>query len=148
MPPFLKLVPETGLGAGSLLNAPALPSELALWLERARGAAGARRSAGPGSAEPNEPDTASEARDAALRGLAQHFFPGVPVSTQAERIRARAETYAFVNWPRDREHAQIPARYRHTTDEYLWAAFKSGAPMPLPTRELRRILIGVPEGEG
>src|SRR5262249_26252690 len=99
----------------------------------------------PGSPESGSGDAASEARDASLRALAQRFLPGVPVSTQAKRIRARAETYAFVNWPRDREQAQIPARYRHTTDEYLWAAFKSGATMPLPTRELRRILIGVEE---
>ncbi len=139
MPPFVKLVPDTGLGAGPL----ALPSEPALWLEHALGAAAARRDAGPGVAEP-----ASQARDAALRALAQRFFHGVPVSTQAERIRARAETYAFAHWPRDREQAQVPARYRHTTDEYLWAAFKSGAPMPLPTRELRRILIGVEDRDG
>lgn len=121
--------------------APRLPHELALWLERALGVAGARRGRGP------SPDAAAEARDAILRALAQRFYPCVPVSTQAARLHALAETYAFVNWPRDRERAQIPARYRDTSEEYLWAAFKSGAPMPLPPRDLRRILIGAPESD-
>jgi len=53
-----------------------------------------------------------------------------------------------VNWPRDRTRTRIPARYRDTPEEYLWAAFKSGAPMPLTQRELRRILIGAPESDG
>ncbi|HEY7610893.1 MAG TPA: hypothetical protein VIF14_16815 [Alphaproteobacteria bacterium] len=138
MQPFLKLVPVTGL------HASALPGELALWLERALGASGARRAAAPGEWR----DAAGEARDTVLRALAQRFYPCVPVSTQAARIHAHAETYAFVRWPRDRERTQIPARYRGTPDEYLWAAFKSGATMPLPMRDLRRILIGVAEGDG
>jgi hypothetical protein len=140
MQPFPKLVPAAGLHASA---GPALPLELALWLERALGASGARRAAGPGGA----PDAAAEARDAVLRALAQRFYPCVPVSTQAARIHALAETYAFVHWPRDRERTQVPARYRATPEEYLWAAFKSGAPMPLPRRELRLILIGGSEAE-
>jgi hypothetical protein len=140
MQPFLKLVPGAGLNMSA---SPALPNELALWLERALGAGGARRAAGPGGS----PDTATEARDAVLRALAQRFYPCVPVSTQAARLHALAATYAFVNWPRDREHTQIPARYRATPEEYLWAAFKSGAPMALSRRDLRLILIGAPEAE-
>lgn len=137
MHPFLKLVPATGL------HASALPGELALWMERAIGVGGARRLDGPGEWR----DPSCDARDAVLRALAQRFYPCVPVSTQAARIYALAETYAFAHWPRDREQTQIPARYRGTPDEYLWAALKSGAPMPLPMRELRRILIGVAENE-
>jgi len=53
-----------------------------------------------------------------------------------------------VNWPRDRDRSQNPARYRDTPEEYLWAAFKSGAPMPLSQRDLRRLLIGAPERDG
>jgi hypothetical protein len=134
-----KPVPAAPMPAG----ARCLPGELALWLAHAPGVAGARRGADPGGG----PDAASETRGAVLRALAQRFYPGVPVSTQAARLHALAETYAFANWPRDRERAQIPARYRGMPDEYLWAAFKSGAPMPLSQRELRRILIGAPEGE-
>jgi hypothetical protein len=136
MPTFLKLVPAVALHASA---APAFPRELALWLERALGAASAPPDGAPGAA--------GEARDAVLRALARRFYPCVPVSTQAARIHALAETYAFVNWPRDREHAQIPARYRDTPEEYLWAAFKCAAPMPLPRRDLRRILLGGPESE-
>ena len=140
MQPFPKLVPAVAMHSSA---APRLPGELALWLERALGVAGARRGLDPRG----WPDAASEARDAVLRALAQRFYPCVPVSTQAARIHALAETYGFASWPRDRERTQIPARYRNTPEEYLWAAFKSGAPMPLSQRELRRILIGAPESE-
>jgi len=139
MQPFLKVVPDAAMQASAT---PTFPPELALWLERALGAAGMLSAKGVGA-----PESAEDARDAVLRALAQRFYPYVPVSTQAARIHARAATYAFVNWPRDREHAQIPARYRDTLDEYLWAAFKSGAAMPLPRRDLRRILIGASESE-
>ena len=135
MQPFLKLVPGAGLAMSA---SPALPNELALWLERALGL-----QRGPGGS----PDTATEARDAVLRALAQRFYRCVPVSTQAARIHALAATYAFVNWPHDRERTQIPARYRATPEEYLWAAFKSGAPMALSRRDLRLILIGAPDAE-
>jgi len=138
MQPYLKLVPAAAMQAAA-----SIPHELAQWLERALGASGVRR----GAARGGWPDAAGEARDAVLRALAQRFYPCVPVSTQAARINALAATYAFLNWPRDRERPQIPARYRNTPEEYLWAAFKCGAPMPLPRRELRRVLIGAPERE-
>lgn len=127
MQPFPKPATAAALLAGA---APRLPCELALWLERTLGVAAGWHG------------TAAEARDAALRALAQRFYPGVPVSTQAARINVLAESYAFVNWPRDGERAQMPALYGETPDAFLWAAFKSGAPMPLPPRDLRRILIG------
>jgi hypothetical protein len=90
----------------------------------------------------------SGARNAVLRALAHRFFPGVPVSIQAALIALRAERFGFAQWPHDRECARIPARYRDTPDEYLWAAFKSGAPMPVGKRALRRILIGVAASDG
>ncbi len=127
-----KPVPDAAMLAGT---APRLPCELVLWLERKLGAAAGWSG------------TIEEARDAALRALAQRFYPGVPVSTQAARINVLAETYSFVNWPRDRELAQVPALYRETPDEFLWAAFKSGATMPLAQRDLRRILIGAAEND-
>ncbi len=140
MQPMPKRVSVPGLCASAGAGHD-LPFELALWLERALGAVGLRQRIGNGG----PPERANEIRDAVLRALAQRFYPGVPVSTQAARIRARADAYAYVEWPRDRERTQIPARYRGTPEEYLWAAFRSGAPMPLPTRVLRRILIGMAE---
>jgi hypothetical protein len=133
----MQTFPKPATSAAMLAGTAArLPSELALWLERTLGAAAGWAG------------SAGEARDAALRALAQRFYPCVPVSTQAARINMLAETYAFVNWPRDRERAQVPTLYRETPDEFLWAAFKSGAPMPLAQRDLRRILIGAAEGDG
>src|SRR5688572_7666716 len=114
MQPYLKLVPAATLHASA---GPDLPNELALWLERALGVG----IAAPGASAP----AATNARDSVLRALVQRFYPCVPVSTQAARLHSLAETYAFVHWPRDRERAQIPARYRATPEEYLWAAFKS-----------------------
>ena len=139
--------------ADRLPASPAVPPELALWLRRARGVlaeCGAIDSAlGAPAADLPWPGDAEAARVAArntvLKALAHQFFTGVPVSIQATLIAMRAERFAFTQWPRDREHAQIPARYRDTPDEFLWAAFKSGAPMPLDKRALRRVLIGVPE---
>ncbi len=140
MQPFLKLVPAAALHASAGSE---LPGELALWLERALGISGAHR-----AMSPRRWPGAAETRDTVLRALAHRFFRCVPVSTQAARIHALAATYAFVNWPRDRERPQIPARYRNSPQEYLWAAFKSGAPMPVPARELRCILIGAPDRAG
>jgi hypothetical protein len=136
----------------------ALPEELLIWLARVLGAKDHRRAANegaaPGLAGALPADGAAAhiaarhaARNAVLRALAQRFFPGVPVSIQAALIAVRAERYAQAQWPRYRDRARIPARDRHTPDEYLWAAFKSGAPMPLGKRDLRRILIGLPEIE-
>ncbi len=139
MQPIPKLVPAP---ATQPEPGPRLPGELALWLERALGA-----EARAGRKGADRLGAAAEARDAALRALAQRFYPGVPVSTQAARIHALAEIYAFANWARDRDRAQLPASYCDTRDEYLWAAFKSGAPMALAQRDLRRILIGAADDE-
>jgi len=136
----------------------ALPAELALWLQRSLGTVAERGVAERGGADaapatpPAElpwPGNAESARialrNAVLRALAHRFFTGVPVSIQAGLIGVRAERFEFAQWPRDRKRGHLPAGYRDTPDEFLWAAFKSGAPMPLDKRSLRRILIGVPE---
>jgi hypothetical protein len=36
----------------------------------------------------------------------------------------------------------MPPRYRGTEREFVWRAFKSGAPMPLGERQLRNIVGG------
>ena len=89
------------------------------------------------------PRPGGDARDEILRALAQRFYPGVPVSTQAARLHLLAAAYAIANWPGDRARLQCPPHYRGTPDEYLWAAFKTGAPIPIASRDLRRILLGI-----
>ena len=48
--------------------------------------------------------------------------------------------YAASSWRIDGERQGMPDHYRGTAKEFLWAAFKSGATMPLCTRQLRSIL--------
>lgn len=79
-------------------------------------------------------------RDQALRGLARCHFPTLSVSGQAARIRALALRYAASTWRFDRECGSMPERYAGTDKEWLWSAFKSGAPMPICERQLRHVL--------
>lgn len=112
-----------------------VPGDLAAWLVREIGPASACRGSG-------------DARDGILRALAQRIYPGVPVSTQAARIHLLATAYAVANWPGDRMDPQCPPHYRGRAEEYLWAAFKSGAYMPVAPRALRRILLGIGDDRG
>jgi len=79
-------------------------------------------------------------RDAALREWAEGFLGDCSVCRQANLIWTGAVRYAASAWPIDREHDEMPARYVETPKEYLWRAFKSGAPMPIGERQLRNIL--------
>lgn len=83
-------------------------------------------------------------RDAALRTLADRFLSHESVSGRSARIHALSVRFAAANWPLDRTAAAMPDRYLGTPKEYLWHAFKSGAPMPLGERRLRSILAGLP----
>jgi hypothetical protein len=79
-------------------------------------------------------------RDQALRRLAQCHFPALSVSGQAARIRTSALRYAASAWRFDRERGSMPESYAGTDKEWLWSAFKSGAPMPICERQLRHVL--------
>ena len=81
-------------------------------------------------------------RDSALRSLALAFLSDLTVTRQADRIHQLSCRYAASAWRFDRERAEMPASYSGTVQEYLWLAFKSGATMPLCTRQLRTILGG------
>ena len=81
-------------------------------------------------------------RDSALRSLALAFVSDLSVTRQADRIHQLSIRYAASAWRFDRERTEMPAAYRGTVQEYLWLAFKSGATMPLCTRQLRTILGG------
>jgi len=85
-------------------------------------------------------EEAMRRRDAALRDLAQLLCPTLSVTAQARRIRSLALRYAATAWPREREAETPPPASQGTFRERLWAAFKSGAPMPIGERQLRHVL--------
>ena len=79
-------------------------------------------------------------RDAALRALSNTHFSGTLCHGRARSIHRLSERYATTSWPRDREVAAMPERYRGTPKENLWRAFRSSAKMPVSERRLRTIL--------
>ena len=79
-------------------------------------------------------------RDDALRVLASNHLSDLSVYRQAKEIARLADRYASLCWPRDREIDAMPDRYRDAPQEQLWAAFRSGAAMPISERRLRTIL--------
>ncbi len=85
-------------------------------------------------------EEAMRIRDAALREWADGFPDDCSICRQANLIWTSAVRYAASAWPIDRDIAEMPARYLETPKEYLWRAFKSGAPMPIGERQLRNIL--------
>ena len=85
-------------------------------------------------------EEAIRCRDAALRELAGRFFADASIAHRARQIRVLAVRYGASAWRYDRECDASPARYGGTPGEWLWRAFKSGAPMPICERQLRSIL--------
>jgi hypothetical protein len=85
-------------------------------------------------------EEAMRERNASLRQLAETSHPERSVSCQARLIRLAAVRYAATGWLLDRSRAEMPPAYRGTSKEWLWRAFKSGAPMPIGERQLRKIL--------
>jgi hypothetical protein len=79
-------------------------------------------------------------RDAALRELARRFYSELPIAAQAREIHRLAIRYASSAWLREREAIAPPAGYEGTRLQWLWAAFKAGAAMPLGERQLRHVL--------
>ncbi len=85
-------------------------------------------------------EEAMRIRDAALREWADGFLDDCSICRQANLIWTSAVRYAASAWPIDCDIVEMPARYLETPKEYLWRAFKSGAPMPIGERQLRNIL--------
>jgi hypothetical protein len=79
-------------------------------------------------------------RDAALRELATGHFADLSVAARARQIHSISVRYGAAAWRHDRGRDARPERYRGTPAEFLWRAFKSGAPMPVCERQLRNIL--------
>ena len=130
----------------------ALPQDLALWLERSLREVLEHRSPsvdealGLRFAKGGVPwwlEEGMRVRNAALRALAERFYADGSTSARAAEILVLSERYAAANWPADSQRDEMPARYEATPKQYLWHAFKSGAPMPLGERRLRSILGGI-----
>jgi hypothetical protein len=79
-------------------------------------------------------------RDAALRELARRFYSELSIAAQAREIQKLAIRYASSAWLRERAAAAPPATYEGTHLQWLWAAFKAGAAMPIGERQLRHVL--------
>jgi hypothetical protein len=82
-------------------------------------------------------------RNAALQELAARFFRDLPPNGQAKAIGMLTSRYAASAWPRERERESMPTHYHDTPKQYIWAAFKAGAAMPLSRRQLWNILSGL-----
>ncbi|MDX1575840.1 MAG: hypothetical protein R3285_06585 [Kiloniellales bacterium] len=81
-------------------------------------------------------------RNAALCDLARNWFADLSASAQAEQIWKLATRYAASAWRFDQDLEAMPAHYSGTPKHHLWAAFSSGAAMPLGKRQLRSVLAG------
>ncbi len=79
-------------------------------------------------------------RDAALRELAQVHFAQESISRQARKIADMSARYEVTRWRRDAVNTHMPEEYAGTPRQYLFAAFRSGARMPLSGRHLRSVL--------
>ncbi len=79
-------------------------------------------------------------RDRALRQLADLLDPYGSASGRARVVRRLTVRYADTAWPVDQTGEVMPEAYPGTACEFLWNAFKAGAPMPLGERQLRNIL--------
>jgi hypothetical protein len=80
-------------------------------------------------------------RDAALRALAQTLGgDALPVGALVRQMHLASQRYAASAWRIDRDRDEMPASYDGTPRQYLWEAFRSGAPMPLGERQLRNIV--------
>jgi len=79
-------------------------------------------------------------RNAALRELSNRYFNSLSISARARMIHTLACRYAASAWLRDRRVEDVPAPYSDKPQEWLWRAFKSGAPMPICERQLRHII--------
>ena len=85
-------------------------------------------------------EQAMRVRDAALRELAETLGTDGTVTSRARQIAVMSVRYASTGWRFDRDHEVMPDRYKGTVTEFLWRAFKSGAPMPISERRLRSLL--------
>jgi len=85
-------------------------------------------------------ERALRVRDAALRSLARRLDPNLSLCARSRAIVEMSNRYAASAWRFDQSQPEMPPCYRGTMKEDIWAAFKSGAPMPIGERRLRGII--------
>jgi hypothetical protein len=85
-------------------------------------------------------EEAMRRRDAALRSLAAEAFAELSPSAQAAQLHRLSMRYAASAWRHDQGAAEMPSYYHGKANAWLWRAFKSGAPMPICERQLRKLL--------
>lgn len=85
-------------------------------------------------------EEANRIRDDALRELANTCFGNLSSCAKAREIFKMTSRYAATAWRFDSEKNCMPLHYKGKSQEYLWIAFKSRAPMPIGERQLRNIL--------
>lgn len=81
-------------------------------------------------------------RDRELREMSARFFGARSAYQRARKISELSCRYETTSWPRDRTVDGMPDHYLDTPKQHLWAAFKSGAKMPVSERRLRTLLAG------
>lgn len=135
----------------------AIPSELRPWLSAALGrfldqrcddlddAFGLRQGRG---GVPWWLEKGIAERDAALRELARRHFAQESLSTQARIIADMSARYEVTRWRSDAVNTHMPDDFAGTPRQYLFAAFRSGARMPLSRRHLRSVLRNPTSDEG
>lgn len=83
---------------------------------------------------------AREARDEAIRRLADRYFGGLDLHDQADAIRTAIVLYQGGRWQHDRK-CGMPEHYAGTRDELLYEAFRrGGGNVPESRKQLLRIL--------
>ncbi len=79
-------------------------------------------------------------RDKALRALADENFQNMRITAKARTVLELTNRYAATAWRLDRNKFEMPQSYRNRPTRWLWIAFKSGATMPVGSRQLISIL--------
>ena len=85
-------------------------------------------------------ESAMRERNMAIKALAKYHFADLSRTQQAREIATLASRYTASAWRFDKHRPEMPLRYKHRPQKWLWDAFKSGASMPLSQRQLRNIL--------
>jgi hypothetical protein len=93
-------------------------------------------------------EEAVRARNEALRQACRLIACHDPLAEQVRKVQRAIARYGAGRWRFDRELASMPEPYRGKVEEWLWLAWRSGAPLPLCVRQLRNILDGLGGQDG